>query len=92
MKILSTRIKEVNQFDETRYYAQMLIKRKILFWTSTKWHTIARFEVGIFWNRRLDDGFHFEHEAEDAIKNEIERFNFKKTEKYIYATETNPNN
>ena len=92
MKILNTRIKEVERFDETRYYAQMLIERKMLFWTSKKWHNIARCEVGIFCNRRLDDGFHFKHEAEDAIKSETEKFNFKETEKYIYDIETNPNN
>ena len=86
-KVLDTRIKALDEYDGEVYYAQVWIETTFLYWTWKKWHSIRRYELGIFGKKRLDDFFDSESEAQKAIEEEVGKLEHKVTVRIIEQSE-----
>ena len=86
-RFIKTRIKKIHKYEDTRYIAQMLIEMTTTFWkfkrVSQKVNNVERFLEGLIWNTRIQDGFPYKHEAEEAIKREIEKMEFIESTNYL---------
>ena len=82
-KAIKTRImKSSETYGDTRFIAQVLVERTTTFWKikriTQKWHNVRRYLQGIMFGKtRLQDGFEWYHEAEEAIEMELQKMEFK---------------